>query len=128
MNDICSNEDILDIISNASKEVFKVLGHAHSESVYQRALIVELQQEWELNCQSEVVVPISYKNNYVGSVRLDIIVNNKIIVELKANVSLREQDKSQLMKYLKYTNKKSGIVINFPSGYNNIELWRIENN
>ena len=108
----------------AAETVLDVLGPNHSEAVYQKAMLIELKDVLEVaRCESEVVVPIRYKGRYVGTIRLDIVVNDSLIVELKSSPSktLRSADMNQLEKYIRNTSYESGILICF-SG-DKLQYW-----
>ena len=94
-------------------EVHKNLGPGLLESVYEICLIDELR-EMGLFVKSQVYVPIFYKNKDLGGhLKLDILVNDLIIVELKAVDMMIPLYKAQLLSYLKLTGKPKGLLINF---------------
>ncbi|MBI5403753.1 MAG: GxxExxY protein [Ignavibacteriae bacterium] len=94
-------------------EVHKNLGPGLLESVYEKCLILELMKEG-LNVKSQVPIDIDYKGEILHSaLRVDIIVNDLIIVELKAVEAMIPLFTSQMFTYLKLTNKPKGLLINF---------------
>jgi GxxExxY protein len=94
-------------------EVHKNLGPGLLESVYETCLIEELQ-EAGLLVRSQVYVPIKYKNKDLGgTLKLDLLVNDLVIVELKAVDAMIPLFKAQLLSYLKLTGKPKGLLINF---------------
>jgi len=94
-------------------EVHKNLGPGLLESVYETCLIEELQ-EAGLLVRSQVYVPIKYKNKDLGgTLKLDLLVNDLVIVELKAVDNMIPLYKAQLLSYLKLTGKPKGLLINF---------------
>ena len=94
-------------------EVHKNLGPGLLESVYETCLIEELQ-EAGLLVRSQVYVPIKYKNKDLGgTLKLDLLVNDLVIVELKAVDNMIPLYKAQLLSYLKLTDKPKGLLINF---------------
>ena len=94
-------------------EVHKHLGPGLLESVYQICMIDELKSQ-RLDVQSQVYLPIHYKDRNLGGVlKLDLLVNNLLIVELKAVDAMIPVYKAQLLSYLKLSNKPKGILINF---------------
>ncbi|WP_341582319.1 GxxExxY protein [Marinobacter metalliresistant] len=105
-------EDLTYRIRGAIFEVNKVLGPGFLEGVYQRALELELQQRG-LEVQTEVPVNITYKGQLVGEHRLDLLVNNTVILELKAQQRLPLSAEPQLINYLRATGKSVGILVNF---------------
>ena len=98
----------------ASIEVHKALGPGLLESVYQKCLTIELKSIG-YDVQIEVPVPVVYKGQDVSedSFRLDILVNDKVIVELKSVEEVKPVHKKQLQTYLKLTGKQIGLLINF---------------
>jgi len=94
-------------------EVHKNLGPGLLESVYQICLIEELSDSG-LIIQSQLYVPIKYKEKDLGgTLKLDLLVDNLIIVELKAVEVMIPLFKAQLLSYLKLTGKPKGLLINF---------------
>ena len=94
-------------------EVHKNLGPGLLESVYEKCLILELTKEG-LHVKSQVPIDIDYKGEILHSaLRVDIIVNDLIIVELKAVEAMIPLFTSQMFTYLKLTNKPKGLLINF---------------
>lgn len=94
-------------------EVHKNLGPGLLESVYQICLIEELSDSG-LIIQSQLYVPIKYKEKDLGgTLKLDLLVDNLIIVELKAVEVMIPLFKAQLLSYLKLTRKPKGLLINF---------------
>jgi GxxExxY protein len=99
-------------INGAVYEVNKILGHGFLEKVYENALAVELNRR-NLKAERQVPINISYKNEIVGDYFADIVVENKIILELKAVELLRPIHEAQILNYLKATGFKVGLLINF---------------
>ena len=100
-------------IINCAIEVHKHLGPGLLESVYQHCMIDELYRN-NFSIQSRVAVPLFYKGKCVAeSLWLDLLVENLIIVELKAIEALHPIHSAQLLSYLKLSNKPKGILINF---------------
>jgi GxxExxY protein len=94
-------------------EVHKNLGPGLLESVYEACLIEELKDAGFF-VQSQIHVPVKYKTKDLGGVlKLDILVNDLIIVELKAVEMMIPLYKAQLLSYLKLTEKPKGLLINF---------------
>jgi len=105
--------DISYKIIGCAIEVHKLLGPGLLESVYQTCLVEELKMRG-LNVQSEMVIPILYKGkNLGGQLRLDLLVEDLIIVELKAVEEMIPLYQAQLLSYLKLTSKPKGLLINF---------------
>lgn len=94
-------------------EVHKHLGPGLLESVYEKCLIQELKDQG-FSEKSQVLVPIYYKGTLLpNDLKLDILVNDLIIIELKAIDVMIPVFKAQLLSYLKLTNKPKGLLINF---------------
>lgn len=100
-----------DIIS-AFYEVHRVLGFGFLENVYQNALYKELVKRG-LKCECQKELDVYYKDEIVGVYKADIIVEDCIILELKAVSTLRPEHEWQLINYLKATNLKVGLLLNF---------------
>jgi len=111
-------------IIEACIEVHTILGPGYSEKLYEEALIRELRNKGIL-FEQQKLIEIFYKGDKIGDFRLDIVVDNKIILELKAVAELNSTFEAQLFSYLKATNLKLGILINF--GKKKLESKRIVN-
>jgi GxxExxY protein len=99
-------------INGAVFEVNKVLGPGFLEKVYQNALIVELQTRG-LKAESQVPIKVFYKDDVVGEYIADIIVEDKVIVELKTAEKIDKMHEAQLLNYLKATGIQIGLLVNF---------------
>jgi GxxExxY protein len=93
-------------------EVHNVLGFGFLESVYQKALVKELLLRG-LKAEAQKEIIIRYKGEDIGSFYADIVVNDDIILELKAIENLTKAHEAQLLNYLKGTGLKLGFLINF---------------
>jgi GxxExxY protein len=106
-----------DHISNrvicAAIEVHKTLGPGLLESVYEACLCHELECQG-LSFQRQVHLPVKYKNIELDcGYRLDLVINDKVIVELKSVAKIEPIHEAQLLTYLKLTNHKLGLLLNF---------------
>jgi len=99
-------------IMGAIFEVHTKLGPGFLESVYQRALIEELSGRG-MNVETEKVIDLTYKDKKIGTHRLDLVVEDKVVVELKTAGGFSAHHKAQLTSYLKASGYKLGILINF---------------
>ena len=100
-------------IIGSAIEVHKTLGPGLLESVYERALAYEMQNRG-LEIQQQVSMTIHYKDLRIdNSFFADIIVNDKIILEIKAREEILPVHKAQLLSYLRLTGMKLGLLINF---------------
>src|SRR5688572_3013366 len=96
-------------------DVFKELGPGLLESVYEKALIFELKARG-LEVKSQVGLPVVYKGNDLNlGFRIDLLIEDKIVVEIKSVESLHDVFKKQLLTYLKLSNRKLGFLVNFNS-------------
>lgn len=94
-------------------EVYKNLGPGLLESIYEKALIHELTQKG-MTVKTQVEVEMNYKGVNIGEgLRLDLLVNDELIVELKSVEELKPVHYKQLLTYLKLMNKHVGLLINF---------------
>jgi GxxExxY protein len=94
-------------------EVHKHLGPGLLESVYEACLIEEMKER-DLSIKSQVSVPVHYKRKDLGgTLKLDLLVNDLIIIELKAVEQMIPLYKAQLLSYLKLTGMPKGLLINF---------------
>ena len=92
-------------------EVFRVLGSGFLERVYQQALLQELQAQG-LRAESERQLEVTYKGNVNGLYVADILVEDRIVLELKAAQSLTKAHEAQLLNYLKASGKRVGLLVN----------------
>src|SRR5262249_9771458 len=100
-------------ILDCSIEVHKQLGPGLLESVYEICLVKELISRG-LRVQRQVLLPVVYKNESLDlDFRIDILVENEVIVELKAVEGLLPVHEAQLLTYLKLADKRVGLLINF---------------
>jgi len=121
-------KDISYEIIGCAYEVHRTLGPGLLESVYQKALVQELKLRG-FKVKSEVDIEINYKGVNVGSdLRLDIIVNDTIIIELKSVETILPIHKKQLLTYLRLTNFQLGLLINFNTNLLKDGITRIVNN
>jgi GxxExxY protein len=104
---------LTDVVIGAAIEVHRVLGPGLLEGIYERALRVELGSRAIAHC-AQVPVPVTYKRKTLGcDLRLDLVVDDRVIVEVKAVVALEEVHAAQLLSYLRLTGLRAGLLINF---------------
>jgi GxxExxY protein len=99
-------------IIGACYEVYNALGHGFLESTYQRAMVVALSARG-LNARTEVPVAVHFRGMNVGDFRLDLVVNETVIVECKAVEKLSMVHRAQLIHYLRATSFPLGLLFNF---------------
>ena len=103
-------------IRGAIFDVYNTLGPGLLESVYEEALVFELLQRG-LKVERQVEVPILYKGQKLKTaLRLDLLIENTIIVELKSVEEMKPVFAKQLLTYLRLLNKRVGLLVNFSSG------------
>jgi len=109
-------------------EVYNQLGPGLLESIYEQAMIRELRLKG-LEVRNQVQVPVYYKGELIcHDLRLDLIVENKLILELKSVVEYRKLFEKQLLTYLRLMNCEMGYVINFNTDYIRDEIYPVFNN
>ena len=99
-------------INGAVFEVNRLLGPGFLEKVYENALLLEVQNRG-LKAKSQVPITVKYKDKVVGEYFADIVVENRIIIEIKAVEKLLKIHEAQILNYLKATGYKVGLLINF---------------
>ena len=105
-------EDLTYEIRGAVYEVYEQLGHGYLEKVYERALIAELRMRG-LDARCQVPFVVRYKDTVVGEYYVDVLIEGKIVVELKAQSRLGAADETQLLNYLKASGLRVGMLVNF---------------
>ena len=109
-------------IVDSANDVYEKLGGGLSESIYQTALAVALRELGHV-VEAELVVPIIYKNQYVGFVRPDLVINKEVVLELKSVSKIVETHIVQLRAYQRWLPRNGGndmvpgAVINFGPTY-----------
>jgi GxxExxY protein len=128
MNDNQDNEkeflykDLTYKVLGCCFEVYNVLGYGFLEKVYQNALVEELKLNG-IKVEIEKPITVKYKEKNVGDYKADVLVEDKIILELKAEKIYNKMHEAQLINYLKATGVKVGYLINF--GQEKVEHQRI---
>lgn len=106
------HKDITDLIIKAFYNVYNTLGYGFLEKVYENAMMIELRK-LGLTARRQVPIKVFYEAEIVGEYFADIIVEENIILELKAAENLREEHECQLINYLKATEIEVGLLLNF---------------
>jgi GxxExxY protein len=106
------HKNITDIILKSFYKVYNNLGYGFLEKVYENALLYELRNQG-LDCEKQKPIKVYYEQIQVGEYYADIIVNECIILELKAAESIAEEHEFQLINYLKATEIEIGLLLNF---------------
>lgn len=114
-------------IRGAIYDVYKELGPGLLESVYEEALCFELEQRGS-KVERQVQVPIMYKGNVLKTeLRLDVLVEDKVIVELKSVEEMKKVFAKQLLTYLRLMDKKIGLLVNFNTDNILTSITRVAN-
>jgi len=103
--------DITFRIRGAIFEVNKILGPGFLEKVYENALLLELQERG-LKAEGQAPIKVQYKGSTVGEYMADILVEGKVIIELKTVEKLENKHEAQLLNYLKATGIQAGLLVN----------------
>ena len=104
--------DLTDKIIGAFYKVYNRLGYGFLEKVYENALVLELRKQG-LSVRQQSPIHVYYGNELVGEYFADLIVDDKVIVELKAAEAIDEAHLAQLTNYLKATRQEVGLLLNF---------------
>ena len=99
-------------VIGAAMRVHQFFGEGYLEEVYKNALVVELTEKG-YKVKKEVPIPIDYRGVRVGDYRADVIVEDCLILELKASVGLNKRHEAQLVNYLAATGIDDGMLLNF---------------
>ena len=106
------NNKLTSLILKTYYEVYNELGYGFLEKVYQNALLIELKNKG-LEVTPNKKIKVYYKGDNVGDYYADIIVNDTVILELKAAEYIIDQFENQLLNYLKGTDCEVGLLLNF---------------
>ncbi|MEC4686362.1 MAG: GxxExxY protein [Nitrospirota bacterium] len=123
-----NENEIAKIIVNNSFKIHKSLGPGLLESVYEEVLFYELLKN-NLKCERQVAIPVIYESVRMDiGFRADLIVEDKVIIELKSVENIMPVHKKQLLTYLKLTGLKLGLLVNFNVELIKSGITRIVNN
>jgi GxxExxY protein len=106
------HQEITSIILNCFYKVYNTLGYGFLEKAYENALYHELIKRG-LSCRKQSPIKVEYDSIIVGDYYADLIVEEKVIIELKAAEGLIQEHECQLVNYLKATNIEVGLLLNF---------------
>ncbi len=101
-------EDIIKIFY----KVYNTLGYGFLEKIYENAMMIEFKKAG-IPAEAQSPIKVTYEGEIVGEHAADIIVDNKVIIELKAAKKLAEDHHAQLLNYLKATDIEVGLLLNF---------------
>ncbi len=109
-------EDITHKIIGCAYKVFNELGFGFLESVYKKAMIIELSKK-DIKVEAEKPLTVYYNDQVVGEFFLDLYIEDTVVVEIKSVENLTKQHEVQLVNYLNGIKKDIGLLINFgPTG------------
>ena len=110
------HEEITRQIIGCAYKVFNNLGFGFLESVYEKAMVIELTKS-NLKAEQEKPLKVYYDNHVVGDFYVDLLAEDEIVIELKSVENLAKAHEVQLVNYLNGLNKEIGLLINFgPTG------------
>ena len=104
--------DLTHRIIGIAIEVHKKLGPGFQEKIYQEALLKEFEKS-RIEFEKQKVVRVDYDGQSLGNQRIDLLVDDKVILEIKACTKIIPIYRDQLISYLKTTDKKLGLILNF---------------
>ena len=105
-------KDLTEKVIKGFYEVYNELGAGFLESVYENALAIVLEN-YSLRVEQQFPIPVKFRGKIIGDFKADILVNDKVIVELKAVKRIIDAHKSQLINYLKASDIEVGLLLNF---------------
>ena len=105
-------QSLSNAIIRAFYNVYNKLGYGFLEKVYENALCIELAN-MDLKCEQQKPIKVYYEGTVVGNYVADVVVEDRIILELKAAEAICEQHEYQLINYLKATDIEVGLLLNF---------------
>jgi GxxExxY protein len=105
-------DELTEQIIGAAIELHRVLGPGLLESIYEQAIVVELQLR-SIECRRQYAIDISYKGNLLKGQRIDLLAGGEVVVEVKSVAALPEVATAQVLSYLKATGLERGLLLNF---------------
>jgi GxxExxY protein len=106
------HKDITNKVIRAFYNVHNVLGYGFLEKCYERAMMIEFEK-MGLNAETQFAIKVFYDGKEIGDYKADIIVENKVILELKTAKVISEEHLAQLLNYLRATQIEVGMLLNF---------------
>ena len=116
------HKDLTEVVIECCLDVIRELGSGFLESVYEKALLIALAQK-RLRARSQVPQHVRFRGEVVGDFFADIMIEDKLIVELKAVKTLLPEHQAQVINYLKATGTDVGLLVNF--GTPKLEVKRL---
>ena len=105
-------EDLSEKIIACAYKVYNTMGYGYLESVYEKCLLIEMNKS-DLKFENQKPIVVRYSDQIVGNFKADILVEDKIIIELKSVSRIVKAHEVQLVNYLTATGKDVGLIINF---------------
>ena len=110
--DKLKHKEVTDIVLKSFYDVYNELGHGFLESIYEKAMCIVLEQNG-IGVESQKEISVYFQGQVIGNFRADIVVNDLIILELKAVHQIAPTHEAQLINYLKATSIEVGMLLNF---------------
>jgi GxxExxY protein len=107
-----NHKELTEKIIGIFYKVYNNLGYGFLENVYENAMMIDFKKE-NIPAVSQYAIKVLYENEIVGEYFADILVDGKVIVEIKAAKTLALEHEAQLLNYLKATEKEVGLLLNF---------------
>jgi len=111
-SDDFKHKELTEKIIGLFYKIYNKLGYGFLEKVYENAMMIEFRKAG-INAQAQAPILVKYDNEVIGEYTADILVENKVIIEIKAAKLLMAENEAQLLNYLKATDKEIGLLINF---------------
>ena len=112
MQEVTSKDELTERIIGAAIEVHRILGPGLLESIYEEALVVELELRG-IPVQRQVAFDVEYKGHLLKGQRIDLLVADQVVVEIKSLTSLPEIAVAQVLSYLHSSGLQRGLLLNF---------------
>lgn len=125
INEVMKYGNLTKEVIGCAMRVHSTLGNGFQEVIYQRCLAIELE-EAGIGYEREKEIPIFYKGIDVGLRRVDFLIEDQVMVELKAVIQMEDVHLAQAMNYLEAYNLEIGLLINF--GARSLQFKRVHNN
>ena len=106
------HEELTEDIIKIFFKVYNTLGYGFLEKIYENAMMIEFRKAG-IPAESQSSIEVTYKGEIIGEHAADIIVDSKVIIELKAAKKIAEDHHAQLLNYLKATDIEVGLLLNF---------------
>lgn len=108
-----------DMLTECISKIVKTIGVGFQESIYHQAMIVEFKKRF-MNVESEKTIEVMYEGIEIGRVRPDLIIDNRIIVEMKAIMSIGKKEHNQVKRYMDLLGIKEAYIVNV-----NYRTWEV---